>query len=160
MGCNEKLVASNGLEKEFSMFTKASTKNYVIFSPLEGVLTRGDQPLANVTIKRRLRWNGNEEGLIEYFTTNEYGHFSLPIHEEDLALGMLNQFVAKVELTINDNELIWYGNKMFPEIYSETNGPVNELICDISAEEIPIFLDDSVVPNILTKCRWQGMPLS
>lgn len=142
------------------MFEKQTNKSHVIFSPLEGILMKGDKPLSNTKITRRLSWNGNEGGLVEEFTTDDRGFFFLPLHEEDLSLNMLNQFVAKAEITINGGELLWYASKLFPELYAETGDPVTELVCDISAEEIPVFIGDSVVPNILTKCRWKGMPSS
>lgn len=72
-------------------------------------------------------------------------------------MGIFNQFVAKIELIVNGDDVIWYGNKMFPEIYTETNGPVQGLVCDISSEETAVFRGDSVVPNILTRCRWKNM---
>lgn len=159
-GCTESTAANPQPERESSMFTQAEKKKYVISSPLEGVLMNGDQPLRNTTITRRLRWNGNEEGLVQHFTSDEQGRFSLPVHEEELVLGMFNQFVAKIELTVNGDDVIWYGNKMFPEIYAETNGPVQSLVCDISLEETAVFLGDSVVPNILTRCRWENMSKS
>lgn len=156
-GCTEKTVTNPQPEREASMFTQTEKKKYVIASPLDGVLMNGDQPLSNTTITRRLRWNGNEEGLVQNFTTDEQGRFSLPVHEEELALGIFNQFVAKIELIVNGDDVIWYGNKMFPEIYTETNGPVQGLVCDLSSEETTVFRGGSVVPNILTRCRWKNM---
>lgn len=158
-GCTDESAATPEQEKEASMFSNAE-KTYVIFSPIEGVLMNGNQPLPNIIITRRLRWNGNEDGRIETFTTDDQGRFSLPLHEEKLALGMLDQFVAKVELKINGDDVIWYGNKMFPELYAETDGPVENLVCDIASEEIPVYMRNSLVPSILTKCRWKNMPKS
>lgn len=143
------------------MFSKPKTENYVIFSPMEGVLMQNGKPLANTKIIRRLRWNGNDEGLVEEFTTDGRGHFSLPIHEEALALGMLNQFVGKAELSVNIHDdiiLIWYNNKLLPEAFAETGGQLDELACDLDSEEIPVYIGGSSVPNILTRCRWKNMP--
>ncbi len=140
------------------MFIKPSTETYVIFSPMEGVLMKDGQPLPNTKIVRTLRWNDNEGGLTETFTTDEEGRFSLPIHEVDLTLGMLTQFVAKAELSVyskNDDNLLWYSSKLHPEIFSETNGKAENLTCDISSDEIAIQADP--IP-ILTKCRWANMP--
>ncbi len=143
------------------MFIKPSTETYVIFSPMEGVLMKDGQPLPNTKIIRTLRWNDNDDGLTETFTTDEQGRFSLPIHEEDLTLGVLTQFVAKTQLhveKIEDSQLIWYNSKMTPEIHSETGGELFQLSCDLDNEEIPVYLNESVIATILTKCRWVNMP--
>lgn len=141
------------------MFFKEKKENYVIFSPLEGVLMRDGKPLPNTKIIRKLRWNGNEDGLVEEFFTDDSGNFSLPIHEEELSLG-LAQFVSSAKLEVDiggQRQGIWYSNKLLPEIHSETGGPISELSCDLNSEEIPVYLEESIVPNISTKCRWKGM---
>lgn len=158
MGCNENTFTEQKASEEPNMFLKPASKNYVIFSPMEGVLMQNGKPLANTSITRRLRWNGNDEGLVEEFVTDEQGQFSLPIHEETLALGMLNQFVGKADLEIeteNGKDYLWTSSKFFPEIYSETGGQISELICDIESEEIAVPMGPS---SILTKCRWTNMP--
>lgn len=140
------------------MFFKPTTKQYVIASPMEGVLMKDGEPLPNAKIIRTLRWNGNQEGLTTIFYSNDQGYFSLPAHEETLTLGALEQFAANasfdVELNGKVHEL-WYNGKLAPELYAETGEPINELICDVDAEEI-------VVPgkysNIMTRCRWREMP--
>ena len=116
------------------------------------------EPLPNAKIIRRLKWNGNEDGLVEEFVTDSQGRFSLPMHEEELSLGMLNQFVASADLEIeteNGRDYLWTSSKFFPEIYTETNGKVAELVCDINVEEIAVPMGAT---SILTKCRWKDMP--
>ena len=141
---------------------KSAKEKYVIFSPMQGVLMQNGKPLAYTKIIRRLRWNGNdEEGLVEEFMTDEAGRFSLPIHEEQLALGMLSQFVGKAVLEVqteNGKDTIWFSSKLMPEIYSETGESLTELICDTEFEETPVFIGENIVPNIMTKCRWKNMP--
>ena len=162
-GCDTDISPDQTPDEEQKMFSKPKTENYVIFSPMEGVLMQNDKPLANTRITRRLRWNGNDEGLVEEFVTGEQGRFSLPIHEEALALGMLNQFVGKAEMSINmdgNSILFWYNNKLLPGVFTETEGHLNELICDLDFEEIPVYIAGSTVPNILTRCRWKNMPNS
>lgn len=140
------------------MFGKKSKQSYVIFSPLQGVLMQNGKPLANTTITRQLSWNGNDDGLVEEFTTDEQGRFSLPIHEEQLSLGMLNQFVGKADLEIKSEkgqEYLWTSSKFSPEMFAETGGEVNDLVCDIEFEEIAVPMGPT---SILTKCRWKNMP--
>lgn len=138
---------------------KGTPENYVIFSPMEGVLLKGGNPLPNVKIIRTLKWNGNDEGTMSEFVTDEVGRFSIPIHEEKLSLGMLSQFVGKTKLIVEfngENIVFWYNNKFTPEIYAETDGPISELGCDIDLEEITVRAGQS---TILTKCRWKNMPV-
>lgn len=140
------------------MFTKGSTEKYVIFSPMEGVLMQNGEPLPNTKIVRRLRWNGNDDGLVEEFLTDDQGRFSLPVHEEELAIGMLGQFVGKADLEIESDhgrDYLWTSSKFYPEIYSETGGEISGLVCDIESEEIAVPMGPT---SILTKCRWKNMP--
>lgn len=141
------------------IFGKGDAEKFVIFSPMQGVLLKGGKPMANTKIIRRLRWNGNDEdGLVDEFTTDEAGRFSLPVHEEALSLGMLNQFVGKADLeieTADGQDYLWTSSKFSPEIFSETKGEMQELVCDIDAEEIAVPMGAT---SILTKCRWKNMP--
>ena len=160
-GCDAPVPDNKLEEKESTMIFKPEPENYVIFSPMEGVLLKDGVPLVNAKIIRLLRWNENEEGLIEEFQTDETGHFSLPLHEERMALNMLIQFGASAEIYFDhrhDNNLLWYNSKRFPEIYSETGNKIEDLQCDLKSEEIAVHLEGSHVSSILTKCRWKNMP--
>ncbi len=140
------------------MFSKPDAEPYVIASPMEGILMKDGKPLPNAKIIRKLRWNGNDEGFVSEFYTDDEGFFSLPIHEESLALGILNQFVAKTELQIDhdgSNHEIWYSSKLSPEIHAETDGALEQLTCDIHNEELAVPMGPTA---ILTKCRWSNMP--
>jgi len=127
---------------------------------MEGVLLKNGEPLPKTKIIRKLRWNGNEEGLIEEFLTDEKGYFSLPIHEEELSLNMLSQFVAKAELEVTTDSVnyeLWYNTKFDPELHSETDGPIHNLRCDLASEEVTVRAG---VSKISTLCRWENMPES
>ncbi len=152
VGC----TAETPPNKEFKMFD-GSLKNYVIFSPMRGVLLKDGNPLPNVKIIRTLKWNGNDEGEKAEFITDEGGRFSIPAHDETLSLGMLNQFVGKADLEVEiegGTDYLWTSNKFTPEMYAETDGPISELVCDLESEEIRIEVGQS---TILTKCRWKDM---
>jgi hypothetical protein len=158
VSCSADDVANNEIAETQNMLKKQKPENHVIFSPMEGVLIKNGKPLANAIIIRRLKWNGNDDGLVEEFTTDEQGLFSLSIHEEELSLSMLNQFVASTDLEVvteKGSEYLWTSSKFFPEIYSETNGKVVELVCDITSQEIAVPMGAT---SILTKCRWKDMP--
>ena len=163
VGCDVEISDNKKVDTEQNMFTKSATENYVIFSPMEGVLMKNGVPLAKTKIIRRLKWNGNDDGLVDEFTTDDQGRFILPIHSETLTLGKLEQFVASTEISVEmAGEIfdVWYNSKLLPEEYAETGAPVEELICDLGIEEIPVFVNESIVPNIMTRCRWKSMPTS
>lgn len=144
------------------MLLTGENETYVIASEFSGTLLRDGQPLTHTKIFRRLTWNGNEEGTEQQFETDANGHFTLPTHEETLALSALVQFTAsaKVEAEIDGERYdVWYNSKLAPELYAETNGPLRQLVCDIHAEEIPVYLSNATIPNVLTCCRWENMPV-
>ena len=142
----------------FGLFGSKETKNYVISSPLAGVLVKDGKPLSNTKIIRRLTWNGNEEGIVDEFTTDDKGAFSIPIHEEVLTLNTMTEFVATNMLFVNeeiDDALFWYSPKRDEDLYSDTGGPLNDLFCEINNEDERVNVTDS---GVLTKCTWKNMP--
>lgn len=142
------------------MLFKGEKESYVIASTLKGTLLHEGVPQLNTTITRRLRWNGNEDGLEETFTTDENGVFFLPPHRETLQIGALNQFVAKMEIeTIVNGKVyeLWYSSKFEADEYAETGGEIGNVICDINEEETTVRAGLS---KISTVCRWENMPES
>ena len=149
---------ANKESRVLGIFGQKEEKNYVIASPLEGVLVRDGKPLANTRIIRRLRWNGNEEGVVDEFFTDDKGYFDIPIHEEFLALGKLTEFVGTITLyvdSINDDNFFYHSSKRSAEIYSDIKEPLLELVCDMAQEEA--LVDISRV-GIFSRCKWKGMP--
>lgn len=140
------------------MFINPPVKNYVITSPLQGRLLKNGEPLANTQLIRTLVWNGDKEGSKEeVFTTDAQGYFDFPLFELEMAMRGLEQFVAKTKIYINsvsEDNLLWYSPKMYEEIYGETGGPLQDLMCDISNSEV---VTQDTPHKILTKCRWHDM---
>lgn len=145
--------------KESTMLLGKSTpKTYVISSPLSGVLMADGKPLANTPFTRKLRWNGNEDGVMQQFTTDAQGHFSLPAHEEELALGALEEFVGKTDLIVEHNgeaDYFWFASKRSAEINSEFDAVPEAMVCDLNEADLSVNLAGGLC---LTKCRWTNMP--
>lgn len=157
-GCSTDTSSNTEPDKEPKMFGKKTMQTYVISSPMQGVLMKNGEPLAYTKFSRHLRWNGNEEGLVEEFTTDQNGFFSLPVHEENLDLGMLTQFTGSTHLQAEiDGEVfdIWYNNKFEGHVYAETGKELNNLVCDLTSEEVVVQAELS---KIMTICRWPNMP--
>ncbi|MCP4291514.1 MAG: hypothetical protein GY780_06735, partial [bacterium] len=112
-------------------------------------------------IIRTLFWNGIDEDkqkLEQEFSTDDEGHFSLPIHEDQMALGMLTQFVSSTALEAGidgQKVFLWYSKNFEGNIYAETEGPISNLVCDIDNEEMRVASNQT---NITTVCRWANMP--
>jgi len=168
LGCSgesssqDKITEKKATNKEsnvLGIFGKKEEKSYVISSPLEGILVKGGKPLVNTKIIRRLRWNGNEEGVVDEFMTDEKGYFSLPVNEEVLSLNAMTQFVASTTLFANselDDNFFWYSPKTDGELFSDSGGKLEEMICDLDNEEERV---EATRHGILTKCRWKNMPV-
>jgi len=140
------------------IFKKPTPVNFVISSPLEGVLHRDGKPLSHARIIRKLRWNGNDEGITQEFGTDESGFFSLPAHEETLSIGPLEQFVGKTNIDVEQNgvlENFWFSAKTLGDMNSEYDIPPEELICDISNADLGVNINFGIC---MTKCRWSNMP--
>lgn len=164
VGCGDDAPTYADANKESDMFLevlmgKRSKQMYVIASPMVGKLMQNGKPLVHVKIKRRLRWNGNDDGIEQEFTTNEKGEFRLPVHEEQLVLGKLTQFVCSTQLDVElDGKQfdLWYNNKFEEHLYAETDGRKLEgLTCDLNDEEVVV---EYGVSKIMTVCRWTEMP--
>ena len=153
-----KVSTKEASKKESTMlglFGKKEENKYVISSPLEGRLVKDGQPLVNTKIIRRLRWNGYDEGVVDEFTTDAKGYFSIPAHEEFLSIGKLAQFVSNIELfseSETDNNFFWYSNKFSGELFSDFETPIKALVCDINSSESRVELKHGAV---YSKCSWK-----
>lgn len=137
---------------------KPPSANYVIASPLEGVLMKDGKPLVNTTIIRRVRWNDNEDGVEETFATDEKGYFKLPKYEKELEMGALAQFVGKTDLWAvvdGERDQFWFSSKMEKEENSEYEEIPEGVVCDLLVEEEGVNINLGLC---LTKCRWDNMP--
>ena len=144
------------------LMNKSSEKNYVIASPLDGVLIEKGEPASNVKITRILTWNANEQGLIQHFTTDADGKFSLPLHEDSFKMSSLTQFTANQTLLLNYGEVtedpIWISGHLTGELYGETGGSRIEFVtCDTYNELRPVY--GNGITLLSTKCRWEGIQL-
>ena len=136
---------------------KPTAKMYSITPAFKGVLTKGGEPLRNQKLIRKLRWNGNEEGIEQVLYTNDEGEFELMPHEEELTLGTLEEFVAKTDIYIDasDDSYIWYSAKMDNSLNSEfLELPIN-VKCDLNNAEQSVRMQHGLC---LTRCIWDNMP--
>jgi len=166
LGCSgesssqDKITEKKAANKESSvlgLFGKKEEKEYVISSPLEGTLTKDGKPLVNSEIIRRVYWNGNDEGVVDVFKSDEFGMFKIPAYKVALKLSSMAEFVGKVELfaiSESDSNFFWYSVKRSEEIYSDFDGPLKGLICDLAKPDITVEMKE--FPAI-TRCRWVGM---
>jgi len=148
--------------KEVSMLSlllgKKPLQNYVLSSPIEGILMKGGKPLANTKIIREINWFEGEEKVFEEFTSNDNGVFSLPVYEKELKLGKLTQFVVNSylyahEIDPNDDNLFYTSSNFGGKLYLDTEkGPLINLICELTQPLNGTGLDSP----IYSRCTWQG----
>jgi len=156
--CKSNQAINKTANKESSvlgLFGKDEKEKYVISSPLDGILVRDGKPLANTKIIRRLRWNGNDEGVVDEFITDDKGYFSIPAHEEQLSIGKLAQFVSNIELfseSETDDNFFWYSNKFSGELFSDFESPIEGLTCQLDEKETRFELKHCA---IYSKCKWK-----
>ncbi len=153
---------SNSTKGDTTMFlSKPAPSDYVISSPLEGVLTKDGKPLSDTKMLRRLTWNGSNGELQEIkqeYLTDKEGKFSLPSHEETLALGALEEFVGSTYIDAEiDGEIqfLWYSAKNTKELNSEYDSPPIDLVCDVNQPEAGVDIN---LGTCLTVCQWSNIP--
>jgi len=154
----EKNISKKEENKEsnvLGLFGKKDEETFVVSSPIEGTLVKDGKPMAHTKIIRRLRWNGNDEGVVDEFNTDENGYFSIPAHEELLSIGKLAQFVSNIELfseSETDENFFWYSNKFSGELFSDFGSPIEGLTCHLDETESRVELKHGA---IYSKCKWQ-----
>ncbi|WP_143247447.1 DUF4198 domain-containing protein [Agaribacterium haliotis] len=144
-------------------FFKKETSEYVIASPLKGVLLYQGKPLADTLITRHMRWTGNEDkGELQEFYTDKNGSFDLPLYTKQLTLNVLTEFFSTQQITVSvDNTPvdIWYSGKVSNDLWDDTGGEsLRALVCDPLAVEVAVYYEGSGSARMLTRCRWEGMP--
>lgn len=160
------LLAVCSEEKDGTMLkplmSKPDDKTYVIATPLEGVIYERGEPAENIKITRVLTWNANQDGLVEHFSTDSKGRFSLPLYQDTFKMSSLTQFVANQTLLINYGEAteepIWISGQMTGELNGETGGAeIKSLVCDLSNELLPVYGEN--ISLLSTKCCWDNIQL-
>ncbi len=170
LGCSGESISSESkstqannesVNKEFQVlgiFNKKEEKNFVISSPFEGTLLKDGKPLSNIKITRYLSWASYEGERVDEFFTGDEGQFEIPAHIESLRLGALVQFYSNMLLVAEykgEEVELWSSSKFNGDMYSETDGPLQGLKCDIDSKEAGV---EMILSTINTKCRWQDMP--
>jgi hypothetical protein len=143
--------------REATMFFKNTPpEKHLICRELGGVIQRRGVPLANATIIRTLQWNGNEEGVVDTFTTDNEGRFAIPAHYEDLSISPLSQFVGKTLLEVDyqgEKWDLWYESQT-RRAPAELVGTQN-MICEFGVKRERVNVDSGLLS---TTCKWPNMP--
>ena len=78
-----------------------TAEQYIIYPSLAGTLVKGGKPLTNSKIISRLTWSGNETGISEHFITDNKGHLTIPVYEQQLPIAKLTEFIGTITLYID-----------------------------------------------------------
>jgi len=149
------LLAYSIIGVSASMFQKAE-EEVVLFSPMEGRITLNGKPAASARIERFIKWQ-DETGEKDNFTTDQNGHFNLPIKKATVKLSTISKFVIAQELRVyiqDEVYLIWTmgtGNKIE---FGELGGKPQNLHCELSDEMTRVEVDDGLLG---TSCKWDNI---
>lgn len=135
----------------------STTKEVVLASSIEGVLTYRGKPAAGVKLVRKLRWYDGDESAEDFVVTNPKGHFTLPIVKKVLKVSGYVQFVTIQEITaiyIGEEIDLWtMGNHSKVEFGELGGKPVN-FRCELTDEEQRYNPNYSAV---MTRCKWDSL---
>jgi len=142
-----------------NLFNKGKKIEAVLFSPLEGVITFEGRPASGAKIKRKVAWK-DKEGEIDYFTTDEKGHFSIPIKTAEYRDSPYAQISIRQKLTVEfkgKEYMIWRAGKSTTHLYGELGGrPVN-LVCELTKEKLDFHPGFSLLKTL---CVWNELDQS
>lgn len=128
----------------------------VLFSPLEGKLTFKGNPAAGAKIKLWLVWK-DQKGESEYFIADEKGYFQIPkktvLYKQNPSFQISIGQMVTVEFS-DQEYLIWRGGKSNTHLYGELGGRPENLICELTKEDLNTHLDYALIS---TRCEWTAL---
>lgn len=128
----------------------------VLFSPLNGKLMFHGKPASGAKIKLWLAWK-DQEGEYEYFTADEDGYFSIPkrtaLYDESPLFQISIGQMVTVEFK-GQEYVIWRGGKSTTHLYGELGGRPENVICEITKDEMHTYLEHSLLE---TSCEWSNL---
>jgi len=140
-----------------SMSLFSQSREIVLASPMDGLLTYEGKPAPGVKIKRNLRWYDGEESTEDFVVTDKDGHFSLPIIKKVLQVSGYVHFVVSQEISAvyKDEEiLLWAMGKSSKIEYGELGGKPVNLRCELTSEKQ--ITRDYNTP-LMTRCSWDSL---
>jgi len=150
------LLTSFSLEgAPMSLFTK--TREIVLASPMEGLLTYKGKPVSGVKLVRKLRWYDGDESAEDFVVTDPKGRFTLPVVKKVLKVSGYVQFVVSQEIVAlhqGEEILVWAMGKGSKIEYGELGGKPVNLRCELTSEKI--ITRDYRTP-LMTRCTWDSL---
>ena len=128
----------------------------VLFSPLEGKITYESKPASGAVLKLWIAWK-DQDGETKNFNTDENGNFSIPIQTIEYRSSPLAQISIAQIITVeyNGSEYeIWKAGKSSTNLYAELGGRPENLVCELTKEEMDTHLDNSLLETL---CVWTNL---
>lgn len=150
------ILTAYSFEGSTMSFLNKPEEEVVLCSPMEGVITFENTPVAGVKVERLIKWK-DDIGETDSVITDKNGHFSFPIKNDTVKLGKLSQFVISQDITVyyQENEFnIWSIGKSSKVEFGELGGKPVNFRCELTDEEVPHRLDNAL---LLTKCKWDSI---
>jgi len=140
-----------------SMSLFSQSREIVLASPMEGLLTHEGKPLPGVKIERKLRWYDGEESTEDFVVTDKDGRFTFPIVKKVLKVSGYVHFVVSQEISAiyRDEEIIiWALGKSSKIEYGELGGKPVNLRCELTSDK-QINRDHNT--PLMTRCTWDSL---
>ena len=138
-----------------SLFSKS--KEIVLASTMEGVLTYQGKPAGGVKLVRKLRWYDGDESAEDFVVTNPKGHFTLPIVKKVLEVSGYVHFVVSQEIIAlhrGEQIIIFAMGKSSKIEYGELGGKPVNLRCELTSDEL---ISHKYNTPLLTRCTWDSL---
>ena len=136
-----------------SLFFGGEKVKAVLFSPLSGQITYKGKPASGAVLKLWIAWK-DQEGETEIFNTDEDGNFSIPAKIIEYKSSTLAQISIGQMITVEykgGEYTIWKAGKSSTHLYGELGGRPENLVCELSKEEMDTHLDSALLETL---CVW------
>lgn len=125
----------------------------VLFSPLEGKITYEGEPASGAMLKLWVAWK-NQDGETKSFSADDDGGFSIPAQIIEYKSSPLAQISIAQMITVEykgGEYVIWKAGKSSTNLYGELGGRPENLVCELTKEEMDTHLDNSLLETL---CVW------
>lgn len=144
------VMTSQGVAMPF--FSKQE-QQFVICSPIEGVITYKGSPVSGAKVERWLKWK-DEEGEREFVTTDAEGKFSFPVRNDSIDLSPITQFSAHQKIYVEHKGIkyqVWVMGKLGKGLYAELHGRPSNFRCELTDEIRRVETEGGLLG---TSCKW------
>lgn len=132
-------------------------EDVVLASPVQGMITLHNKPAAGARVIRKVSIGDDGEPVIDETTTDDKGHFGLPILRKEIVLGKLTQYAVFQDISVvyaGEKYEIWHMGSGSKTEYGELGGKPINFRCELSDPDQPMTVELNL---LMTKCKWDAI---